>query len=183
MIRNLKQKIKSQMEKKYDACYFDEWNQKTCSYEEWLKKQHVSREEMYNLEGYQKLRDKVTVIFWDELEDLRGFEKENWGDIVVFVQEEKGFLEETIDIITSVFYENPEVQVVYGDEDEINYNETVRMNPWFKPDYSPDTLLSYYWKCCGSQKRNIAKGCSGTGLECKGKNICTDFADLSAITP
>ena len=145
MIRNLKQKIKSQMEKKYDACYFDEWNQKTCSYEEWLKKQHVSREEMYNLEGYQKLRDKVTVIFWDELEDLRGFEKENWGDIVVFVQEEKGFLEETIDIITSVFYENPEVQVVYGDEDEINYNETVRMNPWFKLDYSPDTLLSYYY--------------------------------------
>ena len=145
MIRNLKQIVKNQMESKYDACYFEEWNQKTCSYEEWLKKQYISREEIYCLESYQKLRNKVSVLSWSRLDGICDFGKEDLGEIVVFVQEEKGLLKETIDMITSVFYEKQNVQVVYGDEDEINHNETVRMNPWFKPDYSPDTLLSYYY--------------------------------------
>ena len=145
MIRNLKQKLKNQMEKKYDTRYFEEWNQKTCSYEEWLKKQNVSREEIYKTEAFQNLRKKISLISYKDLEKICGFAEKKLGDVVVFVQDEKGLLEETLDIITSVFLAKEGVQVIYGDEDEINYNETVRMNPWFKPDYSPDTLLSYYY--------------------------------------
>ena len=107
MIRNLKQKIKKQMEKKYDTCYFKEWNQKTCSYEEWLKKQHISRQEIYCSEAFQKLRNRVSVITWKDLEMITGFSGRELGEIVVFIPEEKGLLEETIDIITIVLlYQN-----------------------------------------------------------------------------
>lgn len=145
MIRNLKQQIKSQMERKYDISYLAECNQKAYTYEKWLKKQYVSRKEIYGSEAFRKLRNKVSVISWNELEFIHDFAREELGDIVVFVPEEKGLLKEAVDIITSVFLEKEEVQVVYGDEDEINHNETARMNPWFKPDYSPDTLLSYFY--------------------------------------
>lgn len=145
MIRNLKQQIKSQMEKKYDESYVTEFNQKTCTYEKWLKKQHISREAVYCQDAYKKLRSRVSVVFWKELESMLDFKDVESSDIVVFVQEENGLHKEAVDIMTSVFFENPEIQVVYGDEDEFNHHETVRMNPWFKPDYSPDTLLSYYY--------------------------------------
>lgn len=46
-------------------------------------------------------------------------------------------------IVEDYFANNPECILAYGDEDEWNHSRTVRMNPWFKPDFSPDTLLEY----------------------------------------
>lgn len=40
------------------------------------------------------------------------------------------------------FEAHPETEAVYGDEDEWNEEEQKRQNPWFKPDWSPDTLHS-----------------------------------------
>lgn len=40
------------------------------------------------------------------------------------------------------FETHPEAEAVYGDEDEWNGKDQKRQNPWFKPDWSPDTLHS-----------------------------------------
>lgn len=47
--------------------------------------------------------------------------------------------------VKSLFTQHPEVDIIYGDEDEWNSNHTIQMNPWFKPDYSPDTLESFFY--------------------------------------
>lgn len=38
-----------------------------------------------------------------------------------------------------------EVGLVYGDEDMADKNTGARYGAWFKPDYSPDTLLSFFY--------------------------------------
>lgn len=42
--------------------------------------------------------------------------------------------------VSAYFAAHPQVLLVYGDEDVIN-DKGVRMNPWFKPDWSPDSFL------------------------------------------
>lgn len=42
------------------------------------------------------------------------------------------------------FCEHPKVVLAYADEDEIDVSGT-RKNPWFKPDWSPETLESYFY--------------------------------------
>lgn len=40
---------------------------------------------------------------------------------------------------------DPEVILVYGDEDQIDGQSGVRKNPWLKPDWSPDRFLSGFY--------------------------------------
>ena len=70
-----------------------------------------------------------------------------WEDrkIVILAEDANRITPDAVDKIVQVFCEHPEVEVLYTDEDELSHEETVRMNPWFKPDYSPDTLLSYFY--------------------------------------
>ena len=70
-----------------------------------------------------------------------------WEDrkIVILAEDANRVTPDAMSQIVQVFCEHPEVEVLYTDEDEVNHEETVRMNPWFKPDYSPDTLLSYFY--------------------------------------
>lgn len=44
--------------------------------------------------------------------------------------------------IGEYFETHPKAEAVYGDEDEWNEEEQKRQNPWFKPDWSPDTIHS-----------------------------------------
>lgn len=44
--------------------------------------------------------------------------------------------------IVKCINENPNVEFIYTDEDKINASNTKRCNPYFKPDFSPDTLRS-----------------------------------------
>lgn len=51
--------------------------------------------------------------------------------------------------IAMQFYENPRTDVVYFDQDEIDPRTKRRSNPWFKPDASPELLLSVdYLQAC-----------------------------------
>lgn len=48
--------------------------------------------------------------------------------------------------VKAYFAKNSECLLAYGDEDFYREDLTNRMEPWFKPDYSPDTLLAFqYW--------------------------------------
>lgn len=46
--------------------------------------------------------------------------------------------------ITKVFAENPQVQIIYGDED-VQDASGKRFHPWFKPDWSPDLFQTYFY--------------------------------------
>lgn len=49
---------------------------------------------------------------------------------------------QTKSCLKEYFETHPEAEAVYADEDEWNTELQKRQNPWFKPDWSPDTLHS-----------------------------------------
>lgn len=127
MIRRIKQEIRNYLTAKYDAEYFEELENQVDSYDTWVR------------EREEDAREKDIEIVWDLREEKKDF------DFIVLAEDAGLVSEETIKQIAKVFHEKSQVEVVYGDEDEVNHNENIRMNPWFKPDYSPDTLLSYFY--------------------------------------
>ena len=48
--------------------------------------------------------------------------------------------------IVQVIEKNPECKLIYTDEDKINYFGK-RSDPYFKPDWNPDLLLSQNYIC------------------------------------
>lgn len=125
MIRKVKQKIRDYLTAKYDARYLEELECQVMSYDTWINQQEDALKE-----------DEIDII-WDLRKEEQTF--------VILAEDEKRVSKTAIEKIASVFEKYPQVEVVYTDEDEWNHNESVRMNPWFKPDYSPDTLLSYFY--------------------------------------
>ena len=64
-----------------------------------------------------------------------------------------GFLDHDDELSPDALYENvkllnlhPEADLIYSDEDKLN-PEGKRIEPFFKPDWSPDLLLSYNYIC------------------------------------
>lgn len=64
-----------------------------------------------------------------------------------------GLLDHDDEISIDALYENvkllnryPDAQLIYSDKDKIDINGN-RLNPFFKPDYSPDLLLSQNYMC------------------------------------
>ena len=113
----------------------------------------ISYTELTSKQAILKLYETVFGKAWgqnSEEENLvqKGTLIENlWEDrkVVILAEEANRITPDAVDKIVQVFCEHPEVEVLYTDEDEVNHEETIRMNPWFKPDYSPDTLLSYFY--------------------------------------
>lgn len=122
------------------------------------KKYRALREKQYQKE-YNSLLEKKTKTYdqWiREKEDAekKGLESEacNFGDsggkdreFLLFVEKKQGITEETLKELAHIFEKNKEVQLIYGDEDEFDKENKIRKNPWLKPDYSPETLLSYFY--------------------------------------
>ncbi len=49
--------------------------------------------------------------------------------------------------IVKTINENPEAEFIYTDEDKLLEEKENRIGPHFKPDYAPDTLMSYNYIC------------------------------------
>lgn len=145
MLGKLKQKVRKQIEEKYNTSYEIECQEKIYTYEKWLEEYRIKEKSLFKPNDYKNLNGNVSVVSLKQLENISMPYELRLQEIVVFVQEERGLQADAIDKITAVFYNKSKVQVVYGDEDEINIQENTRKNPWFKPDYSPDTLLSYFY--------------------------------------
>ena len=145
MLGTLKQKVRKQIENKYNARYREECKDKIYTYEKWLEEYRTEGKGLYKESEYRNIKKKCSLISWSRLENISDFSELKLQDIVILVQDEKGLLKDAIEKISAVFVNRPEVSVVYGDEDEINAEDNERRNPWFKPDYSPDTLVSYFY--------------------------------------
>ena len=171
VVSKVKQNIRNYLTTKYDAQYFQELESQVTSYDDWIWEQNNSKKEeneelildLGKLEQEkQQKRNLATKISYEQLSTLKDFQLfqqeeivikkgtliENlWEDrkIVILAEDAERVTPDAVNQIVQVFCEHPEVEVLYTDEDEVNHEETVRMNPWFKPDYSPDTLLSYFY--------------------------------------
>ena len=123
----MKNGIREILTERCDTWYRMELEEKTCSYDAWIRKRENSE-----LEEHKEYLKKISGEIFEKEYFIFTFQKKN----ISFMAEVE---------IEKIFTEYPEVQVLYSDEDEMNHEENVRMNPWFKPDYSPETLMSYFY--------------------------------------
>lgn len=159
VIRKIKQKIRTYLTEKYDAVYFQELDHQATSYDDWIwETENASKEKEMELvwdlekEKRRKLEQRkgVFLISYAQLNSMQNLTEsidvlQEKCQLVILAEDSEKVTGNTIDKIVEVFEKQKPVKLLYGDEDEVNHEETVRMNPWFKPDYSPDTLLSYFY--------------------------------------
>lgn len=104
------------------------------------------------------LKDKMQ----ETMSEVREVCEKNRADVILFILSEGEIARIAIPLIYREFIENENIILIYGDEDVKKEGE--REKPWFKPDWSPDTFLSYFYfgslvavKAAALQK--ILEGC------------------------
>lgn len=68
------------------------------------------------------------------------------GDFVLFLDHDDLLREHSLLRIVQAIEKNPKCKLIYTDEDKINYFGK-RSDPYFKPDWNPDLLLSQNYIC------------------------------------
>lgn len=90
----------------------------------------------------------TSVIKKDEPISVRGFREIAVPDtdIHILTYGDGLLAPRVFQAVRAYFEKNGECLLAYADEDFYREDLTNRMEPWFKPDYSPDTLLAFqYW--------------------------------------
>lgn len=143
MIGKIKETVKASLMQRKIEEYYMYLDEQFVSYHDWITEREAryrasmdSDEEVQSGES-QNISVQIIQI-GEKVEVVK-------ADILLLVTD-KTFLDEYSEMaVCNYFKEYPECQILYGDEDEWNSNRTIRMNPWFKPDFSPDTLLNYFY--------------------------------------
>lgn len=181
MISQLKQALKEPFIQKQNNLYQAELDEKVLSYDTWIKRVEAA-------EGETSTSLSASIILY---EDCQGyFELQNIKEeYLVFTSDIAGLDKDAVTDMLCYMSEHQNCELLYGDEDELNSNGTIRMNPWFKPDFSPDTLLSFFyfgnvfairvnafrdiiWKSIGTGLLNVYDFCLQTCLGKTGEQIC-----------
>ena len=132
-----------------DACllrYTEEVRRQQNPYAEWIKeKENICYENAAQ-------EQEIVVNGWQAVSVPE-------SDIVLLTYG-RGMLDRSTFIkVKSCFSENDKCVIAYADEDFYWGNLSYRMQPWFKPCYSPDTMLSFnYWGYLLAVKADILSG-------------------------
>lgn len=153
MLKGLKQKIQNKLLRQAEASYKVKLEKKRDKYNELLDFMfkdvpYVNGDKEENAPGSGKEETSVQgsasltalVVFVEEF--IKGFTLDTQAPFVVFSYK-NGKLHEAAPAIMQEVFDNPKVSFVYADEDCICGDR--HMNPWLKPDYSPDTLMSFLY--------------------------------------
>lgn len=91
----------------------------------------------------KEAQEKVSILTYDCVDPDSSLDIPT--DYAIFTSDIKGLDKDAARIVADIFDTKEQVSLIYADEDEYNSNEQVRMNPWFKPGWSPDTLLDHMY--------------------------------------
>lgn len=135
----LKRQVRKALEKKCRERFYRLLQEENCTYDRFIRKEEES------LPAPEEEGADPGIHFVEFSGEGEGPEWEETNqEILCFVEDVGQLRPQTAALLQQIFRENPTVGVVYGDEDEYNSNGKVRMNPWLKPAYSPDTLWSFF---------------------------------------
>lgn len=135
----LKEWLKEPIIDKYNGYYEYCLDEAYTSYNDWIRTLESRRYEKLNCGEM-----KSAVVDYSELAHGLDSAKLN-SDIIIFANNLDNLDSHAVDVVAYFFSNKSSVSFIYGDEDEVNSSGTVRMNPYYKPDFSMDTLLSFFY--------------------------------------
>ncbi len=117
------------------------------------------------LREYEKRDSRITVRFLPENRGISAASNEALrmatGDFVALLDHDDELAPHALYRVAEVIRERPEIDMVYSDEDKLAPNGE-RCEPFFKPDWSPDLLLSQMYTChLGVYRRRILEEIGG----------------------
>lgn len=149
MISVVKNAVKSALVQKKIEEYNAGLDAQFVSYDDWIREREVAVEDKaavnVQVVEYKDCDASFVLPISKIQEESLSDTDASAGSFVVFVNKKESLSEHAVQVISEYFTTHTECVLVYGDEDEWNSNRSLRMNPWFKPDFSPDTLLSYFY--------------------------------------
>lgn len=69
------------------------------------------------------------------------------GEYLAFIDNDDLLKPEALYEMVKEINQNPELDLIYSDEDKISANGEIRLDPFFKPDWSPDSFLGHMYMC------------------------------------
>ncbi|MEM9546799.1 MAG: glycosyltransferase [Bacteroidota bacterium] len=102
------------------------------------------------------------------------------GDFIVFMDQDDELTANALFEFALAINKDQEVDLIYSDEDKID-ESGCRYDPWFKPDWSPELLLSYNYinhLCCIRRQLVL-----DVGMLKSERDGCQDFDLLLRVTP
>ena len=99
------------------------------------------------LKNYVLKDERIKVRFLDESKGTAGNSNEALalaeGEFVGLLNHDDTLAPFALYEVVKAINENPESDFIYSDEDKITEDGKTRLDPYFKPDWAPDTMLSY----------------------------------------
>lgn len=124
------------------------------------------------LKEYENM-EKVKVIYRKENGNISrctntGIKAAN-GEFVAFLDCDDVLAKNAVFEVTRLLNNDPSLDFIYSDEDKIDNKGKKRSFPNFKPDFSPDTLLSFMYTChLGVYRRSILEEIGGLRVGVEG---------------
>lgn len=142
MMEGLKRRVKDGLTAwqrwKYDRML----EEKTVTYDGWIRRVEAEKFGGKAETGRLSVRQVPYEVFSDYLGgEMTGADE---ADVILFVGKDGAVSEIAERIVSEYFERNRKTDMAYGDEDVLG-PDGIRYTPWFKPDWSPDTFLSYFY--------------------------------------
>lgn len=97
------------------------------------------------IEKYESHDSRIKAKYLKKNQGISGASNETLsiatGDFIALLDHDDELSKDAIYEVVKLINKHPDAQMIYSDEDMID-EKGIRMNPYFKPDWSPDTLLS-----------------------------------------
>ena len=145
MVSKIKEAIQDNLVKRRYRWYQEQIQKQTLTYDEWIREKEAQEDETLRAEHRV---EHAEVISYDECRadfDVRRYAHgATPTDVLIFHAPDASPDTRGISHVLSWFEAHPETVIAYADEDEIDVAGK-RKNPWLKPDWSPDTLMSCFY--------------------------------------
>lgn len=125
-------------------------NQTYNNFEICLADDHSTNEETINTLKEYENNDKIKIVWRQENGMISASSNSALdiatGDYIVLVDNDDTIDKDSLYYFTEVLNNDKSIDMIYSDEDKLDYNGK-RMEPHFKPDYSPETFHSLNYIC------------------------------------
>ncbi len=135
-------------------------NWELCLVDDASTRKHIKK----TISKYQE-RENIKIKFLSQNRGIAAASNEALalaeGEFVGFLDDDDELSKDALFEVVQLLNKFPEADLIYSDEDKIDLNGK-RVQPFFKPDYSPDLLLSFNYIChflvCRLKKIREIKG-------------------------